>query len=168
MRLVRLTGFSSVPPVTIWKNAMIRISDSSMPYSRMLLFTKLARERWWPESSVAKVCCAISTLPAISLVPGLHDRAHDLFLAGFPGRHLADHSAFVHHVDAVADAEQLRHLGGDDDDALPLLRQPRDDGVDLELGADVDAARRLVKDQDFRPGEQPLRQHHLLLVAAGQ
>src|SRR5688500_3140941 len=167
MRLVRLSGFSSVPLVMNWKNAMIRISDSSMPYSRMLLLTKLPTLRCWLVSSVAKVCCAISILPAISLVPGFHDRAHDLFLAGFPGRHLADHPALVHHIDAVADAEQLRHLGGDDDDALPLLRQARDDGVDLELGADIDAARRLVQDQDLRSGEQPLAEHHLLLVAAG-
>ena len=40
--------------------------------------------------------------------------------------------------------------------------------VDLVLGADVDAARRLVEDQHLGVGEQPLRQHHLLLVAAGQ
>src|SRR5688572_26595394 len=150
MRLVRLSGFSSVPLVMNWKKAMIRISDSSMPYSRMLLLTKLPRLRCWPVSSVAKVCCAISRLPAISLVPGLHDRAHDLFLARVPGQHLAHHAPLVHHIDAVADAEQFRHLGGDDDDAFPLLRQPRDDGVDLELGADVDAAGWLVQDQDLR------------------
>src|SRR5262245_52325392 len=168
MMLVRLTGSSSLPPVAIWKNAMIAISDSSMPYSRMLLLTKLARLRCRPLSSDVRVCCAISDLPAISLVPGLHDRAHDLFLARFLGRHLADDAALVHHVDAVADAEQLRHLGGDDDDAFALLRQPRDDGVDLELCADVDAAGRLVQDQDLRAGEQPLAEHHLLLVAAGK
>src|SRR5687767_13113997 len=169
MRLVRLSGFSSVPLVMNWKNAMIRISDSSMPYSRMLLLTKLPQlRRCWPESSDAKVCCAISKFPAISLVPGLHDRAHDLFLARFLGRHLADHPALVHHVDAVADAEQLRHLGGDDDDAFPLLRQPRNDGVDLVFRADVDAAGRFVQDQDLRPGEQPLAEDHLLLVAAGK
>src|SRR5687767_6423635 len=111
MRLVRLSGFSSVPLVMNWKKAMIRISDSSMPYSRMLLLTKLPRLRCWPDSSDAKVCCAISKLPAISLVPGLHDRAHDLLLARFLGRHLADHPALVHTVDAVADCVLVRHLG---------------------------------------------------------
>ena len=40
--------------------------------------------------------------------------------------------------------------------------------VHLDLGADVDAARRLVDDQDFRPQREPARQHHLLLVAAGE
>ena len=40
--------------------------------------------------------------------------------------------------------------------------------VDLVLGADVDAARRLVEDQHLGVGEQPLGQHHLLLVAARQ
>ena len=40
--------------------------------------------------------------------------------------------------------------------------------VDLELGADVDAARRLVEDEDRRLGHQPLGEHDLLLVAAGE
>src|SRR5919109_3051596 len=134
MRLVRLSGFSSVPLVMNWKNTMIRISDSSMPYSRMLLLTKPPRERRWPGSSAAKVCCVISTLPASSIVPGLHDGAHDLFLARFLGRHLAHHPPFIHDVDPIADAEQLRHFGGNDDDAFPLLRQACNDAVDLVLG----------------------------------
>ena len=72
------------------------------------------------------------------------------------------------HVDAVADAEQFRHLRRDDDDAFAFLRELVDDGVDLVFRADIDAARRLVEDQHFRIGEQPLRQHDLLLVAAGK
>ena len=52
--------------------------------------------------------------------------------------------------------------------ALPRRHEPVDDGVDLVLGADVDAAGRLVEDQHVGIGEQPLRQHDLLLVAAGE
>src|SRR5581483_5037567 len=40
--------------------------------------------------------------------------------------------------------------------------------ADLRLGADIDAARRLVEDEQRRPRRQPLRQHDLLLVAAGK
>ena len=40
--------------------------------------------------------------------------------------------------------------------------------MDLDLGADVDAARRLVEDQDPRLGREPLGQDDLLLVAAGE
>ena len=40
--------------------------------------------------------------------------------------------------------------------------------VHLGLGADVDAAGRLVDDEHPRAGGQPLGQHDLLLVAAGQ
>ena len=40
--------------------------------------------------------------------------------------------------------------------------------VDLELGAHVDAAGRLVEDQQVRVGEHPLGQDDLLLVAAGE
>ena len=40
--------------------------------------------------------------------------------------------------------------------------------VDLRLGADVDAAGRLVEDQHLGLDLQPARQQHLLLVAARQ
>ena len=38
--------------------------------------------------------------------------------------------------------------------------------VDLVLRRDVDAARRLVEEEDRRAGHQPLGDHDLLLVAA--
>src|SRR5690606_26780691 len=60
------------------------------------------------------------------------------------------------------------HLRGYHDHAPAFIGQPVDNGIDLELGADVDAAGRLVQDQHLRSGEQPFRQHHLLLVSAGQ
>ena len=47
-------------------------------------------------------------------------------------------------------------------------RQPVDELVDLELRADVDAARRLVEQQDLRLRQQRLAEHDLLLVAAGK
>ena len=70
--------------------------------------------------------------------------------------------------DAVADAEQLGQVGGDDDDALALRRQLPEQRVDFVLGADVDAARRLVEDQHLGLAEEPLGEDDLLLVAAGE
>ena len=49
---------------------------------------------------------------------------------------------------------------------MPLVRQRADQLVDLLLGADVEAAGRVVEDHDARPRVQPLGEHHLLLVAA--
>src|SRR4029453_19572080 len=40
--------------------------------------------------------------------------------------------------------------------------------MDLDLGADVDAAGRFIEDQHPRLGSQPLAEHDLLLVATGQ
>jgi hypothetical protein len=85
-----------------------------------------------------------------------------------PASNSATNSPFVHHVDAVAHAQQLGHLRRDHQDAAALFGQAGDERVDLELGAHVDAARGLVEDQQRRVGEQPLGQHHLLLVAARQ
>ena len=52
--------------------------------------------------------------------------------------------------------------------AMPSSRKPADGADDLGMGADVDAARRLVEDQEARIGRQPAGEDHLLLVAAGQ
>ena len=52
--------------------------------------------------------------------------------------------------------------------ARPSLDEVVDQAVDLDLGADVDAAGRLVEDEDARLRLEPFREHDLLLVAAGE
>ena len=52
--------------------------------------------------------------------------------------------------------------------ASPSPASVRTSVVDLLLGADVDAAGRLVEQEHPRPGRQPLADDHLLLVAAGE
>ena len=52
--------------------------------------------------------------------------------------------------------------------ARPSAARSRIEPVDLGLGADVDAAGRLVEQQDAAVAQQPAGQHDLLLVAAGQ
>ena len=69
---------------------------------------------------------------------------------------------------ARAQPGQLRELGRDHHDAEPRGGQLADHAVDLGLGADVDAARRLVEQQHPAAAQQPAREHDLLLVAAGQ
>ena len=51
---------------------------------------------------------------------------------------------------------------------LPCLAMLDDELVDLVLGADVDAARGLVHEEDLRPALEPLAEDDLLLVAAGE
>ena len=105
---------------------------------------------------------------AVLDVPVAHDGPHDVFLRRLGCRKLADEGAVVHHADPVADAEQFRHFRRDHHDALAGRRQLVDDTINLVFCADVDAAGRLVEDQDLGIGQQPFRQHDLLLVAAGE
>ena len=65
-----------------------------------------------------------------------------------------------------ASAISSDQIGRDDEDAGAGVGESREDGVDLVLGGDVDAAGRLVDDEDFRIGLQPPREQRLLLVAA--
>jgi hypothetical protein len=50
---------------------------------------------------------------------------------------------------------------GDEDDGHSFGREAFHDLADLRLGADVDAARRLVQQEDARTGEQPLAEDDL-------
>ena len=77
-------------------------------------------------------------------------------------------AAGSHHQDAVRQAYQFSHLGRDQEDRHAVGGKALDEAVDLGLGADVDAAGRLVQDQDLRLAGDPAGEDNLLLVAARQ
>src|SRR5262245_11330205 len=60
---------------------------------------------------------------------------------------LADDSALREHENAVADGDQLRQVGGNEQHAAPLGRKRPDKLVDFGARADVDAAGRLVAEK---------------------
>ena len=71
-----------------------------------------------------------------------------------------------HDTDAIGDAENLRHLGGDNDDRLPLLCHLYDQLIDLILGAHIDAAGGFVHQEHRGIPLQPFAEDDLLLVSA--
>src|SRR6516165_12726722 len=79
---------------------------------------------------------------------------------------LAGDVSCTHDDDAVADAYDLRQIGGNDEYSGAGFREIVNDRIDLGLGADIDATRRLVENQDPWRGRKQPRQQHLLLVAA--
>ena len=85
--------------------------------------------------------------------------------------------AAAHDRDAIAEAEQLGQVAADQTGPRSAVasiglrrRRParRSSAVDLRLAADVDAARRLVEQQDVDVVMQQPRERDLLLVAAGE
>src|SRR5262245_43302240 len=158
--LVRLTGIRMTPSVLSWKKPTITINAMRMPYSRMCWRMKSPGDTVSTDAA-PRSSCAIAILSPIRLDAHMHD----FFLGRLGRRQLADELAFAHDDDAVAHAEQLRHLRGNENNAFAGGGQLVDDRVDLIFRADVDAARRLVQDQHLGVGEQPFRQHDLLLIA---
>ena len=74
--------------------------------------------------------------------------------------------AVAHDQDGVAEADRLLQRVGGQDHRHAVGRDGAHEVVDLLLGAHVEAAGRVVEDQDARARVQPLGQHDLLLVAA--
>src|SRR5690606_35049018 len=84
--------------------------------------------------------------------------AFTCYLTGYP--------ALTHNDNTVTNTDQLRHFRGDDDNRSPLIRQIGDKLVNLFLGANIDAARWLVNDNDRRIEHHHFGQEEFLLVSA--
>ena len=67
-----------------------------------------------------------------------------------------------------ADGRHFLEIGRDDDQRAARLRALGQLAVDLALGADVHARGRLLQHDERLVQVEPARQHHLLLVAAGE
>ena len=97
---------------------------------------------------------------------GAGDCAHDGLKVDVGAGEFADEGAVAQHRDAIADGDEFLKLRGGDEHGEALGGEAADQRHDLGMGADVDAARRLVQDEHARVGDQRPRQHRLLLVAA--
>ena len=75
---------------------------------------------------------------------------HDLFFGRRGSVELGHDAPQPRHQDAVGDAQHLRQIGRDHHHRLTLVSQRPDLRMDLRDGADVDATRRLVEDDDSR------------------
>ncbi len=93
---------------------------------------------------------------------GIHDRRNRQFIQ----RDLCHLFAIAHDDDAIGIANQLLQLRRDHQQRQPVRTERFDKPDNFGVRAHVDAARRLVEDQELRFGEQPAREQHLLLVTA--
>src|ERR1700687_3099332 len=74
----------------------------------------------------------------------------------------------AHHIGAVADMDDLDLLGADHQNGGAIVDQAIEQSEYFSLGADVDAARRLIENKESRVGVEPFTNDDFLLVAAGQ
>ena len=95
-----------------------------------------------------------------------HSDTHDAFFCSLGSVEFGRDPAAPHHQDAIAQAEDFRQLRGNEQNAKSLVCELAHDCIDFRLGADIDAARRLVKNKNVRPRRQPLGQHDFLLIAS--
>src|SRR5262249_9824450 len=95
-------------------------------------------------------------------------RAHDAPLADLRPRYLRDRPAVAQHEHAVRALDDLFELRGDHQHAEALVGEFLDQHLDLGLGADIDAARRLVEDEQLGIHAEPAGEQDLLLIAAGE
>jgi hypothetical protein len=73
-----------------------------------------------------------------------------------------------HRQHGVAQARELAQIARIDQRAAAAGDEIADQGVDLRLGGNVDALRRLLEQQHADPACEPFRQDHLLLITAGE
>src|ERR1700733_7591738 len=115
-------------------------------------------------SSIKTRVRASNRLKALSSIP--QGRLHDRFAVEVRPFEKAANLAATHHHDAVGHADQLLDLGGNEEDRGARSDHLVDDLINFIFCSDVDAARRLIEDEDRGGAEQPFRNHDLLLIAA--
>ena len=81
---------------------------------------------------------------------------------------LSDQSKAVHDQDAVGERDHFRHVAGDEKNGGALAGDLADELMQVGLGLDVDADRRLVDDEDLGLRREPFGDRNLLLVSAGE
>ena len=111
---------------------------------RVALASRAPPRRAWMLSALAISACSVISAPD----------------------QLALDRAVVEHQHAVAAADQLVIVGRIEEDRRARVGELAQQLVDLLLGADIDAARRIVEQDDARLAHQPFGDDHLLLVAA--
>ena len=74
----------------------------------------------------------------------------------------------MHHQGAVGQADDFFHLAGREQDGNALAGQLIHQFIDFFLRADIDAAGRLIEQQQLRLEAEPFAEHDLLLIAAGK
>ena len=89
-------------------------------------------------------------------------------LISLAGRHLSDDFAAEQNNRPVANQAYFRKLGSEQQHRRACVGHLAQQPIDLVLGADIDAAGRIEAKQGLKPGGNPSRDHHLLLVAAAQ
>ena len=93
---------------------------------------------------------------------------HDVGLVQIRAGKFAHDAPVIHDRDAVAAADEFVVVGRIEQDRRALIGELAHEPVELLLGADVDAARRIVEQDDARFGHQPFGDHDLLLISARQ
>ena len=83
-------------------------------------------------------------------------------------REFAGDTPAAHHIGAVADMDDLDLLGADHENGGAVVHQAVEQPEYLGLGADIDAARRLVENEELRIGIEPFADDDFLLIAARQ
>ena len=94
--------------------------------------------------------------------------AKQSFLVGFASRHLGDDFAPEQNDRPVAHQGNFRKLRREQKHGRPGVGHLAQQPINLLLGADVDAARRIEAQQGLESRRNPSCDHHLLLVAAAQ
>ena len=121
------------------------------------------RQARWLDLLDVVIAHAALLLPA----PAAGHREPELFL-GRRRRELADDAALVDDEDAVGEREDLLELERDEEHRAAGVALLDEAAVDELDRADVETARRLRGDQHLRIAVDLAREHHLLLVAAGE
>src|SRR5579885_2363307 len=181
VRMTQVIASEMIPMIEIWRSMSVRLPGSRKmhePSAARGLMT-MASATTAPSAATLRRGAASNSrrgsflTGAGALTAGVTRRprgrrGENGFLGRGGGVERRAQTPIIEHKNAVGAAQQLGQLGADQDHPLALSCQLVDDAVDVFLGADVDAARRIVEKQHVGTQQEPPRQQRFLLIAAAE
>src|SRR5262245_46493464 len=93
---------------------------------------------------------------------------YNSLFGGFGSVELAGDLAAGHDQHTIGDGEDFGEVGRNQNDRRSAIGQFDEQTVNFGFGADIDAAGRLIDEQDTRLDEQPFGEQHFLLIPAAE
>src|SRR3954447_3378770 len=119
--------------------------------------------------AASRISITRSTAPDLIRETGaVRHRGHHRILTHILANQFGDGDAVAEHEDVACRLHQLFDLRRDHENAQPIVGEFMHKAENLGLGADVDAAGRLIQDQKLWIHAEPARQQDLLLVSSGK
>src|SRR6185437_4824444 len=154
---MNIPNFASWYHWRAWRRAMGMVSEACAAMPRGVSAQAA--------NAVAMTTITARTPRSVRIIQPRH-QPHQPILRRLLPPYLTNKPPLAQHENPARQPQHFWQLARDEQDGIPLCRQPVNERVNLGLRSDIHAARRLIENENARCRREPARHDHLLLIPA--